>query len=72
MTTTHPRRRFFRYSLRTLFIVVTVFCIWMAFAAIRARDQRYAVDAILEAGGSVSYEHQIPRAKTEPPGPEWL
>ena len=23
MTTTHPRRRFFRYSLRTLFVVVT-------------------------------------------------
>ena len=26
---TPPRRRWFRYSLRTLFVVVTVFCVWL-------------------------------------------
>ncbi len=87
MTTAQPRRRFFRYSLRTLFLVVTVFCIWLGIIANRARDQKHAVEVILEAGGHVMYEHQIivlgmhhsrmlspgtPSYSTEPPGPEWL
>ena len=72
MTTPHPRRRFFRYSLRTLMLVVTVFCVWIGIIAMRARDQRLVVQAILDAGGSVFYEHQAQRAKTEPPGPRWL
>ncbi len=42
MHDTRSRRRFFRYSLRTLFVVVTVFCVWMGITAKRARDQRLA------------------------------
>ena len=38
MTTSHPKRRFFRYSLRTLMIVVKVFCIWLGIIANRARN----------------------------------
>ena len=40
MTTTHPKRRFFRYSLRTLMLVVTVFCIWMGITVATDIPQR--------------------------------
>ncbi len=82
MTTTHPKRRFFRYSLRTLMIVVTLFCIWLGITAKRAREQKYAVEAIRELGGMVFYEHQAipffaigrspPGFTIVEPGPKWL
>lgn len=88
MTTPHLRRRFFRYSLRTLFVVVTVFCVWMGMIAKAARDQRLAVEAIQEAGGTVYYQHQVSVDRVspslsysvlqpswpgfDPPGPAWL
>jgi len=60
MTTDQSKpRRFFRYSLRTLFVVVTVFCVWVGITAKRARDQKYAVETIREMGGWVFYEHQL-------------
>ncbi len=73
MTTTQPRRRFFRYSLRTLMLVVTVFCIGLGSIGIQikqARHQRQAVEAILATGGIILYEYQ--RTNSDPPGPEWL
>ena len=54
-----PRPRWLQFSLRTLFVVVTVFCIWMGFTAKRARDQRLAVEVLLELGGTVAYEHEV-------------
>ena len=70
MTATHTRRHFFRYSLRTLFIVVTVFCVVLGTVVKQARDQRSAIEVIQEVGGNVTYEHQ--RTNSAPPGPEWL
>ncbi len=77
MTTHHPRRRFFRYSLRTLLLVVTVFCIWMGITVKRARDQERAVATIEDVGGSVLYDYQIASPSPfppgpSPPGPKWL
>ena len=48
MTTDHPnpskpRRRWFQYSLRTLFVLVTVLCVWLGVTVERARKQREAV-----------------------------
>jgi len=54
------KRRWLQFSLRTLFVVVTVFCVWMGITAKRARDQRQTVEAIREMGGLVFYEHQLP------------
>lgn len=44
---------------------------------IRARDQRLAVETVLESGGRVGYDYQIDSDGTEirdaqPPGPNWL
>ena len=65
-----PKRRWLQFSLRTLFIVVTVFCVWLAITAKRAREQRQAVEAIRAVHGAIAFQHQLDR--TEPPGPEWL
>ena len=71
-----PRRRWLQFSLRTLLVVVTVFCIWMWIATKRAREQRWAVEAILKAGGTVAYRHEYfpmsPYPPSDPPGPDWL
>jgi len=40
-----------------MLIVVTVLCVWLGITAKRARDQRWAVEAIREVGGIVGYEH---------------
>jgi len=80
-----PRRRWLQFSLRTLFVVVTVFCVWMGITANRARDQRLAVEAIEALGGTIRYEYQgdydyvvitntgVQTGRSPvPPGPEWL
>jgi len=89
MTTDHPnpskpRRRWFQYSLRTLFVLVTVLCVWLAVTANRARKQRAAVGVIEGLGGRVYYDYEesdpvrwmlIPAGaikKPQPPGPVWL
>jgi len=65
-----PRRRWLQFSLRTLLLGVTVFCVWMGITAKRARDQRLAVGVIEEAGGRIQYQHET--SSSDPPGPEWL
>jgi hypothetical protein len=65
-----PRRRFFRYSLRTLMLVAAVFCIWLGIITNRARDRKQAIELFRTLGGSVRYEHERP--PSDPPGPEWL
>jgi len=62
--------------------VVTVFCVWLGITAKRARDQKQAVEAVLEMGGDVYYQHAnfpgpgepLPgrRRLGDPPGPVWL
>ena len=71
------RRRWFRFSLRTLFVLVTVLCIWLGFQVNAAHRQKEAVAAIQKAGGYVLFDYQITRggaimANASPPGPGWL
>lgn len=80
-------KRFFRFRIRTLLIVVTVFCVWLSFVVYRADTQRRAVEIVFEAGGTVHFEHEAhswPLPHTEfwsditfdvnrdLPGPRWL
>ena len=53
------RRSLFRFSLRFLFVCLTVLCIAIGLYARRVERQRRAVRAILQAGGRVTYEHKF-------------
>ena len=60
------KRRWFRFSLRTFLLVVTVLCIWLGIKVNEARRQKEAVDAILKAGGMVHYDYQtLPNIPSE-------
>jgi hypothetical protein len=57
------RRRWFRFSLRVLLIVVTVLCVWLGIQVNAARRQKNALEAILKAGSTVGFDYQV----TPPP-----
>jgi hypothetical protein len=83
-----PKRRWLQFSLRTLFIVVTVLAVWLGLRVDRANRQQHAVEAIEDQGGEFYYDYQqTPAAKSvwgtplvqesyssqaDPPGTKWL
>jgi hypothetical protein len=81
---TKPKRRWFRFSLRTLLVFVTIASAgfgWLGMKVRQAQRQRQVVEAIWKAGGQVFYdfEHDImpisangPEFSATPPGPEWV
>ena len=73
---TEPRskRRWYQYSLRSLLIVMFLFCIlfaWGGYKIRQAEKQKGIVALVKESGNDVYYNYQlIPDAV--PPGPDWL
>jgi hypothetical protein len=70
------RRRWFRFSLRTMMVAVTLLCIWLGITAHRANRQRSAVQTIASTGGHVWYDYEvyddgIRRIDRKSP-PDWL
>jgi len=65
-----PKRRFFRVSLRTFLLLLTVGCVWLGWKVNKANKQRAAVAWVQKTGGQVWYNHQLDGA--DPPGPNWL
>ncbi len=71
------RRRWLRYSMRTMLVVVTLLCVLLALVIVPAQRQRRAVQKI-RASSSRSeavydYEYQGPHGwSAELRGPEWL
>src|SRR5262245_46529558 len=63
MTESRLKRRWFRFSLRTLLIVVTVVGVWLGIVVNHARGRREAIRAVDELGGT--YGVRIL-------GPKWL
>ena len=55
MDTAKPRRRWFRFSLRTLFVVVTLLCLWLG-SQVKAVRERQAVRREFEAAGVKFFE----------------
>ncbi|PHS00491.1 MAG: hypothetical protein COA78_23865 [Blastopirellula sp.] len=52
----------FRFSMRTLFIIVTLLCVLLVPLSVKlyqARQQRLAVEWLLANGGGVKYDHQV-------------
>jgi hypothetical protein len=73
------RRRWFRFSLRTFLIAVTLFSLALGFFFSSVQNERRAASAVAEANGRIVYDWQIlPPGATpktpppKPPGPQWL
>jgi hypothetical protein len=73
------RRRWFRFSLRTMLVAITLFCIWLGVTAYRANRQRKAVETIRSYRAYVRYDYELAdngwevrRDNPLPPGPVWL
>jgi len=79
-----PRRRWLRFSLRTLFLVTTALCVWIAIRVNSARRVRSALAAVNRAGGTAWFDYQVVPGKSgkpndftvdsnaAPPGAAWL
>jgi hypothetical protein len=75
-----PRRRVLRFSLRFLFVMMTITAIYLGMLTVRARHQRAVVAMVLELGGEVRYLHNRPdpqrpkeiNVQIPAPGPGWL
>jgi hypothetical protein len=67
-------RRWLRFGLRTLLVLLTVGCVWLAIVFNQCRRQRRAVEAIENAGGLVGFDYQFDAGKKDvpSPGPPWL
>ena len=50
-----PHRRFFTFSLRTFFVLLTIGCLWLGRIVEKARSRGAAIDAIVAAKGIVGY-----------------
>lgn len=75
----NPRRRWSRFSFRTLLVVLALLSAalgWLALKVRQAERQRKAVTAIRKAGGYVLYDYEcwngIPILDGKPPPPAWL
>lgn len=75
------KRRWFRYSLRSFLLLLTVLCIWMGVLASQAIRQKKAIDAITAGGGEVHFDYDevaanqtlpVFRPNGGPAGPAWL
>ena len=53
------KRRWFRFSLKTFVVVLTVFCVWLGLVAYRVHKQKRAVQWVKEHRGVVYYDCQV-------------
>jgi Leucine-rich repeat (LRR) protein len=71
-----PWRRFLRFSVRGMIVVVLLIGGWLGWIVRSAQIQREAVAAIKNAGGNVSYNWEWSNGKSisagRPCGPKWL
>ena len=73
-------RRLLRFNLRTMLLIILLVSAWLAWHLDRAKQQKRAVDAVIKAGGRVSYDFQFDgdpvhtffRENTESPYPEFM
>ena len=72
------RWRWFRFSLRTFLIAITLVSLALGLFFNRVQNERRAAKAIAEAHGEIVYDWQIrlpgsdPNVQPVPPGPQWL
>lgn len=71
------RRRWLRYSLRSFFVVLTIFCVALGYWVHRAKRQQAAVKWVIENGGIARYDFEFDEKgdnidNAKPSGPKWL
>jgi hypothetical protein len=70
------RPRLFRFSLRLLFIAITILGIWLAVQVHRASQEKEARDAISPLARMLQYDFEFDDGEyvsnADPPGPDWL
>jgi hypothetical protein len=54
-------KRFLRFSLRTLLILITVLAVWLGSKMSAARRQKEAVETMLNSGATLQYDYQMKR-----------
>ena len=81
-----PKRRWRlpRWTMKTMFVGVTIVCVWFGLLSQSAKEQKRAVEALREFDGvTIAYDYEvrvldngywepIPKAEFSPPGPAWL
>ena len=74
---TQTKSRWFRFSLRSLLILLTAFTIWLGWHVHRSREQHRGVSEVRQLGGTVFYSFQLSEnGRFDPDGkpriPAWL
>jgi len=76
-----PRKRLFRFSLRTMLVVVTVLCVLLGWKVYQVNKQKRVVAWVWDMGGAVVYDYEDYKFDEECvwvgtgpglPGPDWL
>ena len=70
--TSHPWRRFLRFSVRGLIVSVLVIGGWLGWTVRNARIQRAAVAAVENAGGIVFYDLELTKGELILGGKPWM
>lgn len=68
------KRKWKSFGIRSLFLALTAFCVWLGWFNHRVQQQKAAVDWVRGLRGIVEYDYQIKPKKPigEPPAPDWL
>ncbi len=54
-----PKKRWLRFSLRTMLMLMTILCVWLGFKVHRAERQKAAIAWVESVGGAVSYDYEF-------------
>ena len=54
-----PRRRWLRFSLKSIGVIATILCIWLGLVSSQAQRQQRAVTRFLALGGKVTFDYQL-------------
>lgn len=78
-TPDNPKRCWWRLSMRTFLVLLTIGCLGLGWFVSRVTKQRRAVQWVEESGGRVIYDYEMRRYQwpfvedaKPPPGPAWL
>src|SRR5262249_36119434 len=75
MTDAKPKRRWFRFSLSSLLLLITAICLWLGLKMNQVRSIRLVVAEMNRVNGTIVFEHEQAapgQAPYDPPGPKWL